>query len=318
MFQFNRDFCDDFCALRDVALSRSLNPALQTFEAWLSANAAGSRGVEAAGPRSLHPVPSGENAPERRTDAPSSSPFSVRRFLARLGLAAGLAAGPAPGSPAAPPPRAETPADRARRALAERDVPFEAHAFFGAAADGDLPLLDLFLDAGMPAATRDQWGNSALLEAARGDRPDVVERLLARGAKAGDAPGGEPPLTAAAESGSLGALKALLAGGADPDQPADPAKGPGGTPLQRACAAEAWEAARLLLEGGASPGSPRRRSRPPSSSPRRAVTRRPSRSSSRRERTRTPAAAGARPRSGCRSGTATSRRSGSFSSPGPT
>jgi uncharacterized protein YbjT (DUF2867 family) len=39
MFQFNRDFCDDFCALRDVGLSRSLNPALQTFEAWLSANA---------------------------------------------------------------------------------------------------------------------------------------------------------------------------------------------------------------------------------------------------------------------------------------
>ena len=68
----------------------------------------------------------------------------------------------------------------------------------------------------------------------------------------GDAPGGEPPLTVAAESGSLGALKALLAAGADPDQAADPAKGPGGTPLQRACAAEAWEAARLLLEGGAS------------------------------------------------------------------
>ncbi len=182
---------------------------------------------------------------------PRRSP--VLRLLALLGLAAGLAAGPAPGSPAAPPPRAETAADRARRVLAEREVPFEAHAFFAAAAEGDLPVLDLFLDAGMPAATRDQWGNSALLEAARSDRPAVVERLLARGAKAGDAPGGEPPLTAAAESGSLGALKALLAGGADPDQPADPAKGPGGTPLQRACAAEAWEAARLLLEGGASP-----------------------------------------------------------------
>ena len=105
----------------------------------------------------------------------------------------------------------------------------------------------------MPAATRDQWGNSALLEASRNDRTEVVARLLARGAKPGDAPGGEPPLTVAAESGSLGALKALLAAGADPDQAADPAKGPGGTPLQRACAAESWEAARLLLEGGASP-----------------------------------------------------------------
>jgi uncharacterized protein YbjT (DUF2867 family) len=39
MFQFNRDFSDDFCRLRDLELSRSLNPALQTFDAWLAANA---------------------------------------------------------------------------------------------------------------------------------------------------------------------------------------------------------------------------------------------------------------------------------------
>ncbi|MBK6404715.1 MAG: ankyrin repeat domain-containing protein [Holophagales bacterium] len=151
----------------------------------------------------------------------------------------------------APTPRAQAPADEARHALAERDVPFEAHAFFAAAAEGDLALVDLFLEAGMPAATRDQWGSSALLEASRNDRTGVVERLLARGAKPGDAPGGEPPLAVAAEAGSLGALKALLAAGADPDQAADPARGPGGTPLQRACAAEAWESARVLLEGGA-------------------------------------------------------------------
>ena len=152
-----------------------------------------------------------------------------------------------------PVPRAETPAEKARRELAARDVPFEPHAFLGAAALGDLPLVDLFLDAGMPAGTRDQWGTSALLEAARNDRADVVARLLARGARPGDAPGGEPPLAVAAESGSLGAVRALLASGADPDQPADPGKGPGGTPLQRALAAEAWDAARLLLEAGASP-----------------------------------------------------------------
>ena len=174
-------------------------------------------------------------------------------LLAPLGLAAWLGGGGALASAAAPPPRAESVADKARRALDERDVPFESHAFFAAAAEGNLALVDLFLEAGMPAATRDQWGGSALLEASRNDRPEVVARLLARGAKAGDAPGGEPSLTVAAESGSLGALKALLAAGADPDQPADPAKGPGGTALQRACAAEAWEAARLLLEGGASP-----------------------------------------------------------------
>ena len=39
MFQFNRDFSDEFCGLRDLELSRSLNPSLQTFDAWLSANA---------------------------------------------------------------------------------------------------------------------------------------------------------------------------------------------------------------------------------------------------------------------------------------
>lgn len=40
MFQFKRDFEKEFCGLRDLALSRSLNPSLQTFEAWLASNAA--------------------------------------------------------------------------------------------------------------------------------------------------------------------------------------------------------------------------------------------------------------------------------------
>ncbi|MFZ5785263.1 MAG: NmrA/HSCARG family protein [Acidobacteriota bacterium] len=39
MFQFNHDFEDAFRAARDLALSRSLHPGLQTFDAWLSANA---------------------------------------------------------------------------------------------------------------------------------------------------------------------------------------------------------------------------------------------------------------------------------------
>lgn len=38
MFQFNRDFNDDYCAVRDVAFARSLNPQLETFEQWLDAN----------------------------------------------------------------------------------------------------------------------------------------------------------------------------------------------------------------------------------------------------------------------------------------
>lgn len=39
MFQFNHDFAELFCGARSVEVSRALNPALQTFRAWLAANA---------------------------------------------------------------------------------------------------------------------------------------------------------------------------------------------------------------------------------------------------------------------------------------
>jgi len=38
MFQFNHDFADDFCRVRDLGVSRALNPALQSFSAWLEKN----------------------------------------------------------------------------------------------------------------------------------------------------------------------------------------------------------------------------------------------------------------------------------------
>jgi uncharacterized protein YbjT (DUF2867 family) len=38
MFQFKHDFNDLFCGARSVAVSRSLNPALQDFKTWLEAN----------------------------------------------------------------------------------------------------------------------------------------------------------------------------------------------------------------------------------------------------------------------------------------
>jgi len=38
MFQFKRDFNDYFCGARDPACSRSLHPALQTFDQWLARN----------------------------------------------------------------------------------------------------------------------------------------------------------------------------------------------------------------------------------------------------------------------------------------
>jgi uncharacterized protein YbjT (DUF2867 family) len=38
MFQFNRDFADDFCAARSIEASRALNPELQSFADWLAQN----------------------------------------------------------------------------------------------------------------------------------------------------------------------------------------------------------------------------------------------------------------------------------------
>ncbi|MDP2996467.1 MAG: NmrA family NAD(P)-binding protein, partial [Bryobacterales bacterium] len=38
MFQFKRDFEEYFCGARNLAVSRALNPALQTFDGWLAQN----------------------------------------------------------------------------------------------------------------------------------------------------------------------------------------------------------------------------------------------------------------------------------------
>jgi hypothetical protein len=38
MFQFKHDFQDAFCGARDLEVSRSLNPDLQTFTQWLRRN----------------------------------------------------------------------------------------------------------------------------------------------------------------------------------------------------------------------------------------------------------------------------------------
>jgi hypothetical protein len=39
MFQFNRDFSGYFCGVRDIALSRRLNPEMLDLKSWLAANA---------------------------------------------------------------------------------------------------------------------------------------------------------------------------------------------------------------------------------------------------------------------------------------
>lgn len=39
MFQYNRDFSEQYCAARDLTVARALNPQLQTFAHWLQQNA---------------------------------------------------------------------------------------------------------------------------------------------------------------------------------------------------------------------------------------------------------------------------------------
>jgi uncharacterized protein YbjT (DUF2867 family) len=38
MFQYKRDFEDDYCAARDLGLVRELNPSVQSFETWVAEN----------------------------------------------------------------------------------------------------------------------------------------------------------------------------------------------------------------------------------------------------------------------------------------
>ena len=40
MFQFKHDFNEYFCAARNLEVARGLNPALQSFDAWLAQNKA--------------------------------------------------------------------------------------------------------------------------------------------------------------------------------------------------------------------------------------------------------------------------------------
>ena len=48
MFQFKRDFNDYFCGVRNLAFSKSLNPALQDFKTWLKNNKAAILGAQSA------------------------------------------------------------------------------------------------------------------------------------------------------------------------------------------------------------------------------------------------------------------------------
>ena len=72
--------------------------------------------------------------------------------------------------------------EKARAELGRMNVKFEAEAFIGAAKEGDHPVVELFLAAGMAPEARDQEGNTALTAAARAGRREIVRTLLEKGA----------------------------------------------------------------------------------------------------------------------------------------
>ena len=85
-----------------------------------------------------------------------------------------------------------------------------------AAANGDLELVRALIKAGANVKLANQFGTSAITEAAIIGSAPIIEALLKAGADPNfKTPNGETPLMAAARSGKVDAAKALLDAGAD-------------------------------------------------------------------------------------------------------
>ena len=112
----------------------------------------------------------------------------------------------------------------------------------------DLARAQALLEAGARADATNQFGATPLALACTNGSAEMITLLLEAGASTDAAPSQEPPLNIAARTGKAGALRVLLAHGADPNtQDARRAQ----TALMWAAAEGHLEALRLLLESGA-------------------------------------------------------------------
>lgn len=139
-----------------------------------------------------------------------------------------------------------------------------------AARAGTLEVAELLVERGADVNAREAWrGQTALMWAADANAPELAKFLIANGAEvntramANDWPaqitsepraqyrpsGGLTPLLYATRSGCLGCVQALLAAGADINQP----NPDGVTPLMVAIDNFHFDTAKLLLEQGANP-----------------------------------------------------------------
>jgi ankyrin repeat protein len=116
-----------------------------------------------------------------------------------------------------------------------------------AAADQPLDVLQLLLEAGADVNARDRAGRSAVDLAMEHGRNDVAEWLQERGGTAPDQRRFSAGLLAAAERGEVEQVRAMLAGGADPDVRGDA----GMTPLILAAREGHELTVAVLLEAGA-------------------------------------------------------------------
>jgi len=139
------------------------------------------------------------------------------------------------------------PAAQAKAALEEQGLELTPSAFDRIVGEGDVEAVRLFLAAGMPASTGEPRG-SVLETAIERGHAEVVRALLAGGADPnGVGYAGRPLLAVAAEGQEVDVVRALVAGGADVMR-----KGAGNaTALHAAAEAGKLDVVELLLAAGA-------------------------------------------------------------------
>lgn len=101
--------------------------------------------------------------------------------------------------------------DAARRALERLPVPYTGQAFLDSIERGRMPVIELFLKAGIDPETVDETGRTALMHAARAGQRSAVQALLQAGADSHASDGdGDTALSYAAFNGHIEVLKLLI------------------------------------------------------------------------------------------------------------
>jgi ankyrin repeat protein len=129
-------------------------------------------------------------------------------------------------------------------------APPESQSIVGAVKAGDLPLVKKKLQSQADPNAADPDGTTALHWAVQADRPDLVDALIAAGAKAKTTNRwGVTPLALAVANGNAAITEALLKAGADPRTPVALT----GTPLLTAARSGNPEVIKALLAAGVNP-----------------------------------------------------------------